>query len=117
LKRNALRYTAFGTLALAASHFGLAAYGQASSSPATDAPSVFIEVQADGQSCVIRKASVPCSEVLTHLRQVLKLAPGTWVRFKAGRTAPIQTVKKLLDDISHSEFATSASYLENQQRP
>jgi biopolymer transport protein ExbD len=114
--RNTLRCTALGALALAASHFVVAVYGQASGSPPTDASSVFIEVQADGQSCIIRKASVPCSEVLTHLRQVLKLAPGTWVRFKAGRTAPIETVKKLLDDISHSEFATSASYLENQQR-
>jgi biopolymer transport protein ExbD len=108
--------TVLWTFALAASHWALPAQGQTSVSPATGPASVFIELQADGQHCVIRKATVPCSEVLTHLRQVLKLAPGTWVRFKAARATPFEAVKRVLDDVSHSEFATSAAYVENPQR-
>jgi biopolymer transport protein ExbD len=102
--------TTLGTLVLATIYWALPAHGQAVGTPASNAPSVFIEVQADGQHCVIHKATVPCSEVLTHLRQVLKLTPGTWVRFKAGRAVPVEALKKVLDDVSHSEFATSLAY-------
>ena len=108
--------TVLCAFALTASQWALPAHGQTSVGPVTDPAPVFIEVQADGQHCVIRKATVACSEVLTHLRQILKLAPGTWVRFKAARATPFEAVKKILDDVSHSEFATSAAYVENPQR-
>lgn len=86
-----------------------ATQGQAES--AASSPSVYIEVQADGQHCVVRKVSMPCPEVLEHLRQVLKLAPGTWVGFRAGRSAPFEAIKKVMDDVSHSEYTTSAAYV------
>ena len=71
---------------------------------------VFIEVRADGTRCVIRQAELPCSEVLSHLRNVVKASPGTWIRFKADRAAPFEAVKRVLDEVAHSEYTTSAAF-------
>ena len=78
---------------------------------ATGPKSVFIEVQADGTSCLVRTVMVPCQDILTHLRSDLKLPAGTWVRFKADRSTPYQSVKAVMDAVQKSEFTTSASYV------
>jgi biopolymer transport protein ExbD len=90
------------------------AEGRAADSPDAEPPSVFIEVGADGQHCVIRKIPVECSEALAHLRNVLKLPPGTWVRFKASRAANYIALKKIMDDVTHSEYMTSIGYVRSR---
>jgi biopolymer transport protein ExbD len=98
-------------LFLAASCWAITAHAQVRDGTVAAEPSVFIEVQADGQHCVVRKVAVLCSDVLTHLREVLRLPPGTWIRFKAGRVTPYEAIRKLMDDVQHSEYVTSAAYL------
>lgn len=87
------------------SHAGLAHAEEAS-----DLKSVFVEVQGDGTSCIVRAIKVPCQDVLIHLRSNLKLPAGTWVRFKADRLAPYQSVKAVIDAVQKSEYTTSAAY-------
>ena len=101
--------TALSALGLAGCFWAEISHGQ--SGKGSDEPSVFIEVQSDGQHCVVRKVTLTCADVLTHLRQVLKLPPGTWVRFKAGRSVPYDAVKRVIDEVQHSEYATSVAYL------
>lgn len=85
--------------------------GPALAEEAPDPKWIFIEVQADGTSCLVRTVKLPCEDVLTHLRSDLKLAAGTWVRFKADRSAPYQSVKAVMDAVQKSEFSTSAAYI------
>jgi hypothetical protein len=104
--------TALGILVLLGGGMLFSGLGHSAEKPSSSDPStVFVEVQADGQHCVVRKSVLPCAEVLARLRQVLKLAPGTWVRFKAGRATPFDALKKVMDDISHSEYTTSLAYV------
>lgn len=84
--------------------------GPARAEDAPDPKPVFIEIQADGTSCVVRDVRIPCADVLMHLRSDLKLPAGTWVRFKADRSAPYQSVKALMDAVHESEYTTSARY-------
>ena len=72
---------------------------------------VFIEVQADGKNCRIRKVKVPCADAIAYLRDTLKLPPGTGVGVKADQTAPFKDVKKVLDDVQNSEFLHPVAYL------
>jgi biopolymer transport protein ExbD len=65
---------------------------------------VFIEIQAGGKICRIRKVDVPCEKAVAYLRETLKLPSGTAVGVKAGQTAPYKEVKKVLDDVHNSEF-------------
>jgi hypothetical protein len=72
---------------------------------------VFIEIQAGGKHCVIRKVRVLCADAITHLRDTLKLPAGTEVGVKAGLTAPFKDVKKVLDDVQKSEYVIPVAYL------
>jgi len=100
------RETASTLVSLAAALCAASAIGQT----ATPDP-LFIEVQADGSRCVILGQELPCTEVLSHLRNVVKAAPGTWIRFRADRAAPFEAVKRVLDAVAHSEYTTSAAFL------
>jgi biopolymer transport protein ExbD len=72
---------------------------------------VYLEIQADGKTCMVRGAAVDCGKVLLHLRQVLKLAPGSEVRFRADRAAPYGAVKGVMDSAQKSEYTTAVAYL------
>ena len=71
----------------------------------------YIEIKADGKSCVVRGAAIDCANVLLHLRQVVKLAPGSEVRFNADRGAPYGAVKGVMDAVQKSEYTTAVAYL------
>src|SRR6185369_13065930 len=72
---------------------------------------VFIEVQAGGKNCAVQKVKVPCTSAVAYLRDTLKLPPGTEVGVKAGRSAPYQDVKRVLDDVQKSGFVIPVAYL------
>jgi biopolymer transport protein ExbD len=86
-----------------------AGLGQNQDVDAPAAKPLFIEVLADGRHCRVRDARVLCTEVLSHLRNVLKLAPGSVVRFRAGRAAPHEAVKSVMDELTRSEYRTPAA--------
>jgi biopolymer transport protein ExbD len=79
---------------------------QSQATQGQDAEPLFVEVQADGQHCKVRSARVLCTDVLPHLRNVLKLPPGSIIRFRAGRSAPYAAVKSVMDELTKSEFRT-----------
>ena len=64
----------------------------------------FIEVQADGKHCLIRRIRLLCADAITHLRNELKLARGAMVGVKAHQAAPHSSVKQVLADVGNSEF-------------
>lgn len=72
---------------------------------------VFIEVQADGRHCTIRKVKVLCADATTYLRDTLKLPAGTEVGVKAHQAAPFKEVKKVLEDVQKSGFVHPVAYL------
>jgi biopolymer transport protein ExbD len=72
---------------------------------------IFIEVQADGRHCRIGKERILCADSIAHLRDTLKLPPGTAVGVKAHQAAPFKEVRKVLDDVRNSGFAHPVSYL------
>lgn len=74
---------------------------------------VFIEVQADGKHCAIRKVKVLCADAMTHLREVLKLEPGTEVGVKAHQAAPFKEVKKMLGDVERSGFRHPVAHVQD----
>ena len=84
-------------------------HGQATNSVAQKP--VYIEFQRDGKTCKVRDAAIDCEKVLPHLRQVLNLPPGSEVRFKAGRSVPFPIVKRVMDEVQHSEYATATAYI------
>ncbi|MEO8315966.1 MAG: hypothetical protein ABI645_14385 [Pseudomonadota bacterium] len=72
---------------------------------------VFIEIQADGKHCVVRKVKILCANAIAYLRDELKLEAGTEVGVKAGQAAPFSDVKKVLDAIEKSGFRHPVAYL------
>jgi biopolymer transport protein ExbD len=72
---------------------------------------VFIEVQADGKHCTIRKIKVLCADAIAHLRDTLKLPPGTEVGVKAHQAAPYKEVKQVLEAVGKSGFAHPVAYI------
>jgi biopolymer transport protein ExbD len=65
---------------------------------------VWVTVQSDGTHCVVQEAKILCENVIVHLRDVLKLPPGSRVRLRAGRAVPHAPVKKVMDMLSNSEY-------------
>lgn len=74
-----------------------------------------ITVQPDGLHCVVEAARIPCSDVITHLREVLKLPPGARVRLRAGRAASYKSVKAVMDMLDKSEYPLPAAYFAEPQ--
>jgi biopolymer transport protein ExbD len=70
----------------------------------------FIEVQADGRHCAIRKVRILCTEAIAHLQQTLKLPAGSAVGVKAHQAAPYKQVKKVLEDVEASGFVHPVTY-------
>jgi biopolymer transport protein ExbD len=70
-----------------------------------------IEIRADGRHCVILRSEIECSDVVTHLRNVVKLAPGSAVRLKADKTASYNTVAAVLSAVQKSEYTTQIGYV------
>jgi hypothetical protein len=64
----------------------------------------FIEVQADGKHCTIRRIRILCTDAIAHLRDTLKLPAGSEVGVKAHQAAPFREVKKVLEDVQKSGF-------------
>jgi hypothetical protein len=54
---------------------------------------------------------VDCENALRHLRDVLKLPPGSEVRFRAGRSVPYTVIKRTMDDVQHSEYVTAVAFV------
>jgi biopolymer transport protein ExbD len=88
-----------------------ASIGRAQGSDVRDSNPLFVEIQADGRTCKVGNVTIKCAHVLTHLRQVLKLPPGSWIRFKAARSAPYRDIKDVMDAVQKSEYTTSVAYL------
>ncbi len=65
---------------------------------------VSITVRPNGRHCVVEEASILCSDLVDHLEHILKLPPGTQVRLRAGRTAPHESVKKVMDLLDSSVY-------------
>jgi hypothetical protein len=71
----------------------------------------YIVFQPDGRTCKIRDVAVDCDSALRHLRDVLKLPPGSEVRFKAGRSVPYPVIKRTMDEVQHSEYVTAVAFV------
>jgi biopolymer transport protein ExbD len=71
----------------------------------------FIEVQADGKHCAIRKVRILCTDAIAHLQETLKLPAGTAVGVKAHQAAPYKEVKKVLDDVRMSGFVHPVAHV------
>ncbi len=72
---------------------------------------VSITLQSDGKHCAVDKARILCSDLVSHFRDVLKLPAGTRVRLRAGRAAPHESVKKVMDLLDSSEYPLPAAYI------
>lgn len=72
---------------------------------------VSITLQSDGKHCAVDKARVLCSDLVNHFRDVLKLPAGTRVRLRAGRAAPYESVKKVMDLLDSSEYPLPVAYI------
>jgi biopolymer transport protein ExbD len=70
----------------------------------------FITV-ADGPYCVINKAKLLCADVLKHLREVLKLPPGSQVRLGVEKDSTYESTAKVLELIKKSEYKTPMGYI------
>ena len=91
--------------------WALASIGYAQGNDVRRPAPVYIEIKADGKTCVVRGAAIDCGKVLLHLRQVVKLAPGSEVRFNADRETPFGSIKSVMDEVQKSEYATAVGYL------
>ena len=69
-----------------------------------------ITIQSDGMHCVVRQTKLLCADVVTHLREVLRLSPGARVRLRAARAAPFESVKKVMDLLDGSEYPLPVAY-------
>lgn len=74
--------------------------------------SAFIEVQADGKHCAIRKVRLLCTEAIAHLKDILKLPAGAAVGVKAHQAAPYLEVRKMLDAVGESGFSRPVALVE-----
>jgi len=61
---------------------------------------------ADGGVCVIRDVKIPCTDILKHLREVLRLPAGSLVAFRAEKTSTYETTAAVIELIQKSEYRT-----------
>ena len=72
---------------------------------------VFIEIQADGKHCVVKKVELLCAEAISYLQNTLKLPLETEVGVKAAQAAPYKDVKWVLDQVGKSGYVHPVAYL------
>jgi biopolymer transport protein ExbD len=70
----------------------------------TASSEIRVTLKSDGEHCVVRDATILCSDLAAHLRDTLKLPRETMVYLRAGQAAPYQSVRKVLDIIEKSGF-------------
>jgi len=72
---------------------------------------ISVTLKSDGDHCVVRDVTILCSDLAAHLRDTLKLPKETEIHLRAGRAAPYQSVRKVLDIIERSGFTYPVAYL------
>jgi biopolymer transport protein ExbD len=70
-----------------------------------------VTVQSDGTHCIVNKTKMLCSEVVSHLREVLKLSAKSRIHLQVGNGAPYKSVMKVVDMLSKSEYLIPVGYL------
>ena len=72
---------------------------------------VLIVVQSDGTHCAVEKKELLCSDVVSHLRNVLKLPPRSRVHLQVGPAAKYESVMRVADLLNKSEYPLPVGYL------
>jgi biopolymer transport protein ExbD len=70
-----------------------------------------LTVQSDGTHCIVDKTTLLCSEVVSHLREVLKLPAKSRIHLQVGNGAPYESVMKVVDMLNKSEYPSPVGYL------
>ena len=65
---------------------------------------VLVVVQSDGTHCAVEKKELLCSDVVSHLRNVLKLPPRSRVHLQVGPAAKYESVMRVADLLNKSEY-------------
>ena len=112
-----MRTTLVGTVVAFVVLCAMAAIGQTQGEHMQDATPIYIEFQADGQSCVVRGTTIRCADVLSHLRNVLKIPAGAQVGFNISQSAPFEPVWSVIEEVRQSEYKTPVGYLAPEWEP
>ncbi len=70
-----------------------------------------IVVQSDGTHCIVDKTKLLCSEVVNHLREVLKLPPKSRIHLQVGNGTPYESFMKVVEMLNKSEYPIPVGYL------
>jgi biopolymer transport protein ExbD len=55
-------------------------------------------------NCLVGEAQLPCANVVAHLRDVLKVAEGTYIRVLADKTSGYDATANLMDQLQKSRL-------------
>jgi hypothetical protein len=74
----------------------------------------------EGGSCVVEGTAIPCADLLSHLREVVKLPAGSLVRVRVDDTATTATdevTMKVFELLLHSEYKTPIGIVDVSKLP
>jgi biopolymer transport protein ExbD len=77
---------------------------------------VYITV-ADGPNCVIEETRLLCTDVLKHLRDVLRLPAGSRVRFRVEKDSTYESTMKVVELLQKSEYKVPVGYINVAEFP
>ena len=74
----------------------------------------------EGGSCVVEGTAIPCTDLLKHLREVVKLPAGSLVRLRVENTATSATdevTMKIFESLLNSEYKTPIGIVDISKLP
>jgi len=72
---------------------------------------------ADDINCLVEDTRVPCTEVVAHLRDVLKVPVGTHFRILPDKASTYEATVKLIEQFQKSEYKLKMGYVNVAEAP
>jgi len=72
---------------------------------------------ADDINCLVEDTRVPCTEVVAHLRDVLKVPVGTHFRILPDKASTYEATAKLIEQFQKSEYKLKMGYVNVAEAP
>jgi len=72
---------------------------------------------ADDINCLVEDTRVPCTEVVAHLRDVLRVPVGTQFRILPDKASTYEATTKLIEQFQKSEYKLKMGYVNVAEAP